>query len=88
MSRSLLDWLFRTGEVEGRVYKCNMRKCLWEIANLALRMGVVFFGQKPDIIPERKQPLEQLLCFDAPPGRQQAIYEPEAAGEEDAFTWG
>ena len=58
MPRSLLNRLFRTREVESRVYKCNMRKCLWEIANQSLRVGVIFFGQKSDIVPERKQPLE------------------------------
>jgi len=35
-----------------------MRKCLWEIANQSLRVGVVFFRQKSDIVPERKQALE------------------------------
>ena len=88
MPRSLLNRLFRPREVESRVYKCNMRKCLWEIANQSLRVGVIFLGQKSDIVPERKQPFKQLLRFLASPCYEQIICEPKAASEECALAGG
>ena len=38
-----------------------MRESLGEVADQPAARGVVFFGEKPEIVADRQQPLEQLL---------------------------
>jgi hypothetical protein len=71
-----------------RIDQRNMRKRLGEITYQSLRPRIVFFGQKPDIIPQCKQPFEQLVCFRGPPRYQQAVCQPKTAREECTLAGG
>src|SRR6185503_5920580 len=86
--RPLVSWFLRAGQVVCRIHECDVRERLRKIANQASRVRVVLLGQQPDIIPECKQPLEQLARIVAPPGEDVRIREPEAAGEERALALG
>ena len=54
------------GQGMGGVDQRHMGKSLREIAEMAAPDGIVFLGQKPDIISQAEQPLEKLLGFVEP----------------------
>lgn len=64
-----------------------MAEGLREVAEHAAGGGIIFFRQKPDIVADRKQPLEQAQRIVAAADHAEGVDEPEAAGEERAFAW-
>ena len=49
-------------------------------------LRVVLLREETDVVPQREQPLEQLLRLLAAPLEREHLDEPERAGEEDAFA--
>src|SRR5690348_8937952 len=75
-------------EVQRGIDQRDMRERLWEISELALGAWVVLLGQKPDIVPEREQPLEEPAGVVTPAHEHVVVSEPEAAGEERSLARG
>src|SRR3984957_17593199 len=62
-----------------------MRERLRKVAELALGMRIIFFRQKPDVIAQRQQALEQRMRFIVAPKQHISVDEPEATGEKRAL---
>ena len=53
----------RREEIVCGVHDADVRKRLREIAKLPPRARIVFLRQQPEVVPERKQSLEELRRF-------------------------
>jgi len=71
-----------------RVDQAHMGKGLGEVADEPCCDRVVLLGQETEIVPERQQPLEQLLRLLLAAGVGVVVGELEAAGEECALAAG
>ena len=60
----------------------DMREGLGEIAEQPPARGIVVFGEQPDIVADRKEPLEQGSRIAMAADHGVVVGEPEAAGEE------
>ena len=65
-----------------------MRKCLRKIADLPLRLRIVFFREQADIVAQRKQTLEQRACFGVAVLQLIIVGQPKAAREKYPFSRG
>src|SRR6478672_1987898 len=80
-----LGWTLGQGEVLRRIDQTDMRKSLREVAKLATCPRVILLSQETDVVPDGKQPLEDLRCLVLAAHQCQGIGQPEGAGEEGAF---
>src|ERR1700679_3386274 len=65
-----------------------MRERLREIAELAFGDGIIFFRQKPDIIPDFQQPLEHSDGLVMTPLQFIIVYHPERTRQKGSFSLG
>src|SRR6516162_1736402 len=77
---------FEFGEVRRGVDDRNVGESLREVPELPFTDRIVFLRQQTEIVSERKQALEQRDRIIAAANQCQAVGEPEAAGEKNAFT--
>src|SRR5215831_7722815 len=73
-------------QAQGGSDQSEMRKGLREIADLPPRLGIVFFREQPDVVPQRQQALEQGGRFGVAVLQRVIVGEPEAAGKKDALA--
>src|SRR5258705_3747678 len=59
-----------------------MREGLWEVAQLAFEVNVVFLREEPYIVTNCEQSLEHFNGFAAPPEQCQVINVPKRTGQE------
>lgn len=59
-SRPSAAQLYRAGivQAQGRPNECEVRKRLWEIPGLSPQVGIILFGEQPNIVAKRHQALE------------------------------
>src|SRR4051812_29579763 len=60
----------------------EVREALREVADLAVIARVPLFGEQPEVIAQREQPIEQLLRVFGATGERVVVGQPEAAREE------
>src|SRR5262245_62902264 len=63
-----------------------MREGLWEVADEPLVHRVVLLREQPEVVPKRKQALEQGVCRPATTDQRQVVHQPETAREEGSFA--
>src|SRR3954467_11871943 len=85
---ALLDWLRFLAQVHRGIDQRDVREGLREVAQLAAAARVGFLGEQADVVGEAAQALEQLARLGAPAEQDQAVGEPEAAGEEHPLALG
>src|SRR5438477_11924872 len=78
---ALLDRLRFLAQVHRCVDERDVREGLREVAEVAARARVVLLGKQADVVGEAAKALEELARLVAAPEHDQAVGEPEAAGE-------
>lgn len=73
-------------QIEGRVDQRDVGEGLREVADLPAISRIVFLREQPEIVAQRQQAVEQTLGLLAASDGDVGVREPEAAGQEDAFT--
>jgi hypothetical protein len=66
--------------------ECEVAEGLGEVSELAVVVGVVFFGEQADVVTEVEQAFEQLSCFFEASLVGEHFGEPKRAGEEYPFA--
>ena len=74
-------------EIECGVHERDVRECLGEVAQLALRARIVLLGQETDVVSQVEEVLEETARVGETAEEDQVVRKPEAAGEERAFAW-
>ncbi len=77
-----------TAQVACGVHERNMGERLREVTHLALRDGVVLFGEQTEIVAQPEQAFEQSAGVVCPPDHSEAVRHPERAGEERSLASG
>ena len=65
----------------------EMRKCLRKVSDLPLRLRIVLFREKTDIVAKRQQAFEQGARFRVAILQRIVVDEPKTAGQEDTLPW-
>src|SRR5882724_582520 len=79
---ALLDGLGFLREVHRRVDERDVRESLREVAEVAARARIVLLREQTHVVGEAAQPLEEAARLVAAPEHDEAVGQPEAAGEE------
>src|ERR1700687_3185971 len=75
-------------EIMGCIDQSQMGEGLREVAELPLLGRIVFFGEQPDVVTQRQQTLEERPRVIIATEHRIVVGEPEAAGQEGAFSPG
>jgi hypothetical protein len=75
-------------EVERGLDERHMAERLRRVADLTRIPGVVFLAEQPDVVAQREQPVEELMCLFVAADHVQGVGQPEAACQERALAAG
>ena len=73
-------------QVERGVYERHVREGLGKVPHLALGNGVVFLGQKPQVVSKPEQAAEQRHGVVVAPEQMETVRQPERTGQKGAFA--
>src|SRR6266851_1540548 len=75
-------------EVERGLDERHMAERLRRVADLTRIPGVVFLAEQADVVAQREQPVEELMCLFVADDHEKGVGQPETAREESALAAG
>lgn len=79
-------WATNGEQVVGGVDEANVRERLWEVPELTLLPGIIFFGKQPEVVSNGQEALEEEFGLGLAARKGQVVGEPERTGDERSFT--